>query len=152
MTIICAMRVGLLVQDGCFGSGVAALLDIFAAAEVLRPQIDPAIPALELVVAGPRRQVETHTGMRISPTRPLGELDDLDVVVVPGLGTMTGPETLAAVHSRDGRAVGRALERVDLDRSRIAAACTGVFAVAGTGLLDGRRATTTWSLSAAFRA
>lgn len=146
------MRIGLLVQDGCFTSALASIVDIVRIAELVRPQIDPALPALELAIAGPRRRVVTGAGMTVTAERTLRELDDLDVVIVPALGTLTAPDTEAAVAGREGRAVVRALGRIDPARCRLAAACTGVFPLAETGLLDGRRVTTTWFLLTAFRA
>jgi transcriptional regulator GlxA family with amidase domain len=145
------MRIGLVLQDRFFGSAVSSVMDILATAEAVRPDIDPSIPALEVVVAGPRRRVTSTAGMSIEATRSLRELDDLDVVVVPALGTITGPDTEAAVESAGGRAVVRALGGIDPARSRLAAACTGVFPLAETGILDGRRATTTWFLTPTFR-
>jgi transcriptional regulator GlxA family with amidase domain len=146
------MRIGLLVQDGCFTSAVTSVIDIIRTGELVRPEIDPALPALDLVLAGPRRRIVTGAGMTITTQRTLRELDDLDVVVVPALGTMTGPDTETAVAGPDGQAVVRALRTVDPDRARMAAACTGVFPLAETGLLDGRRVTTTWFLTTTFRA
>ncbi|MDB5065687.1 MAG: putative AraC family transcriptional regulator [Chloroflexi bacterium] len=150
--MIYAMRIGLLVQEGFFGSAVSSIMDIVTTAEAVRSEIDASIPPLEIVVAGPQRRVTSTGGMTIVPTRTLRELNDLDVVVVPALGTMTGPETEAAVESRAGRAMVRALGAIDTTRSRIAAACTGVFPLAETGILDGRRVTTTWFLTPTFRA
>jgi transcriptional regulator GlxA family with amidase domain len=150
--MVCAMRIGLLVQDGFFASAVTSVIDIVKTGELVRPQLDPSLPAIELTIAGPRRRVVTGSGMTITTERTLRELDDLDVVVVPALGTITGPDTEIAVAGRDGRAVVRALSTLDPDRSRIAAACTGVFPLAETGLLDGRRVTTTWFLLTTFRA
>jgi transcriptional regulator GlxA family with amidase domain len=145
------MRIGLLVQDGFFGSAVASILDIMAIAEVVRPQLDPSIPVIEMVIAGPRRRVTSGSGLTITTSHTLRELDDLDVVEVPALGTITGPDTEAAIESPAGRAAVRALARIDPSHSRIAAACTGVFALAETGLLDGRRVTTSWFLTPTFR-
>jgi transcriptional regulator GlxA family with amidase domain len=145
------MRIGLLVQDGFFGSAVASIVDIVTTAEVVRPQIDASIPPLELVVAAPRRRVTATGGMTIAAARTLREVDDLDVVVVPALGTLNGPDTEAALDSRSGRAIVRALRSIDPSRTRLTAACTGVFPLAETGLLDGRRVTTTWFLTPTFR-
>ena len=144
------MRIGVVTRDGCFGSGVSALLDIIGAAEFVRAGVDPAIPPFEIAVAAPRRRVTASNGMVITATRTLTELCDLDVVVVPALGTYTGPETAASVESPSGRAVVRALQAVDPTRTQLAAACTGVFALAETGILEGRRATTTWFLAPTF--
>lgn len=145
------MRIGLVVQDGSFGSAVAAIIDIMATAESVRSQVDSSIPPVELFVSARRRRVTTSGGLTVSATRTLGELDDLDVVVVPALGTLTGPDTEAALESSSGRAMVRALRTIDPSRTRLAAACTGVFPLAETGLIDGRRVTTTWFLMPTFR-
>ena len=148
---VCDMRIGLLVTDGCFGSGLAALVDILAAAEALRTEVDGSIPVIETVVAGAGRQVTAGSGMRIATQRGLRELDDLDVVVVPALGTMSAPATEAALDGPTGRSLVRAIRGIDTGTTRVAAACTGVFALAQAGLADGRRATTTWFLAPTFR-
>jgi transcriptional regulator GlxA family with amidase domain len=145
------MRIGVAVVDGCLGAAVASIVDIFSTAEVVRGQIDASIPPIELSLVGSRRRVTTSSGMTFTTTRTLRELDDLDVVVVAALGTLTGPDTEAALRTRDGSALVRALGAVDPDRSRLAAACTGVFALAETGHLDGRRVTTTWFLTPTFK-
>jgi transcriptional regulator GlxA family with amidase domain len=145
------MRIGLLVNDGCFASGVAALLDVLGTADAVRVEVDPSIPALETILAGPKRTVRLGSGLSVATERTLAELDDLDVVVVPAMGTMTGPDTEAALDSRTGRSVVRALRSADPERVRFAAACTGVFPLAASGLADGRRVTTSWFLTAAFR-
>jgi len=146
------MRIGLLVLDGCLGSAVASIIDIVTAAEALRPAVDPSIPGIELSVAGPRKRVTASNGMTITTDRTLRELADLDVVVVGALGTITGPDTEAALAGRAARSTVAALSTVDPGRARIAAACTGVFTVAETGLLDGRQVTTTWFLTPVFKA
>ena len=150
--MVCDMEIALVVHDGCFASGVASILDIVGTADLVRASVDPSIPPLRLSVAGPRRRVVTSAGMVLTPQRSLTELDDVDVVVLAGLGTLTGPDTEAAVTGPAGRATVRALGRLDPASTRFAAACTGVFPLAETGVLDGRRATTTWFLTPTFRA
>ena len=146
------MRIGILAQDGCFASTVASMIDIIETAEVVRPLIDPSIAPIAVEVAASRRSVMGTAGMTISAPRTLSELADLDVVVVPALGTITGPDIELALASPAGQRIVQALRTVDPDHVRLAAACTGVFTLAETGLLDGRRATTTWFLAPPFRA
>jgi transcriptional regulator GlxA family with amidase domain len=149
--IICAMRIGVLVQEEFFASGVAALADVFTIAEGARRELDPSIPAIEVSFAGSRRRIASSTGLVASTSRTLRELDDLDLVVVPAIGKVLGAEVVAALETGEGRSVVRALAGIDLDRARVAAACTGVFPLAASGLLDGRTVTTTWFLVPVFR-
>ncbi len=144
------MRVGVAVVDGCFTAAVAAIVDVLAVAEAIRPSVDPAIPPVEVAMLGTRRRVTTGSGWSIPTTGSLGDLPDVDVAMVPAMGTMTGDDTLAALEQTPVRRLVRALGRADGPR-RVAAACTGTFAVAEAGILDHGRATTSWWLGSAFR-
>ncbi|OSC42116.1 GlxA family transcriptional regulator [Mycobacterium decipiens] len=145
------MKIGIVAQEGCFASAVASMIDIFETAEAIRSQIDSSIVAITVEVAASRRSVTGTAGMTINATRTLSELADLDIVIVPALGTITGPTTESALASKAGQRIVGALRTVDPGRARLAAACTGVFTLAETGMLDGRRATTTWFLAQPFR-
>lgn len=148
---IFAMRIGLVVVDGAFVSGVAALLDIAATAEGCRGDLDEAIAPIIVEVAGRRPQVTTSAGLLVPVTRSLDDLEGFDVVVVPALGTMTGPDTLDALARREVGGVIDALASLDADGRTLAGACTGVFALGEAGHLAGHRATTSWWLWPSFR-
>src|SRR5258707_1105195 len=90
-------------------------------------------------------------GLPVPVAMPLGELPAAEVVVVPARGTMTAEDTLSALAARGSRAIIRVLGGLDPGVTTVAAACTGVFTLAESGLLDRRRATTSWWLGGAFR-
>jgi len=145
------MRVGLLASDGCFSSGLTALIDVLSTAEAQRPGVDPSIPPIRVDVTGTGRKVTTGAGLTVPVTMHLRELPTVDVVVVPALGTMTAEATLSALAARTTRAIIRTVGGLDPRTTTVAAACTGVFTLAESGLLDRHRATTSWWLGAAFR-
>ncbi len=144
------MRIGLIAIDGCFGSAVASVIDIVRVADGARGDVDPRIGPIELAILGPKRRVTTTASMTLSVDHPLSESGEFDVVVVPALGTLTAAATNDALQSRDARSVIASLGRLDETTTRIAAACTGVFAVAETGRMHHRRATTSWFLGPEF--
>ncbi|MEU6560965.1 GlxA family transcriptional regulator [Nocardia nova] len=80
--------------------------------------------------------VPTTAGYSISVTRGLSALDTADTVIIPGWLPVAEP--LSAP-------VRQALIRAHARGARLVTICSGVFALARTGLLDGRSATTHWA-------
>ncbi|MDB4965422.1 MAG: Transcriptional regulator [Myxococcales bacterium] len=143
------MRIQVLVLDGVFDIGLAAVLDTLATANDLAGD---GRSASRFVVerVGLRRRVQTQQGL-IVPVEPAGLGRAPDLVVVPALGCKT-PETLtAALARRDVAEAGAWLRHRAKAGARVAAACTATFVLAESGLLDGRVATTTWWLAPLFR-
>lgn len=139
------MRVDVLVLDGVFDLGLAALLDTLGTANDLSS--DGGVVSVRRI--GVRRRVRTYWGLTV----PLDEspAGAADVILVPALGCKT-PSTLGAALARADVADAGALLR---ERARagalVGAACTGTFVLAASSLLDGHRATTTWWLAPQFR-
>jgi len=68
------MRVGLLASDGCFSSGLTALIDVLSTAEAQRSDVDPSIPPIRVDVTGTSRTVTTGAGLTVPVTMHLREL------------------------------------------------------------------------------
>lgn len=144
------MRLHLLVLDGVFDLGLAALADTFATANELAATLPDAPAPIEMAFVGVRRRVRTAQGLTV-PVAPADTLQPPDLVLVPALGAKM-PDTLAArLAQRDVADAVPLLQRWARGATGVGAACTGTFLLAESGLLDGQRATTSWWLAPMFR-
>lgn len=87
-----------------------------------------------------RRAFVAESGIVFQPTCTIDSAPKLDTLIIPGGGGLRLPE----VNRRVARWI---LEKAKGTR-RIASVCTGIYGLAETGLLDGRRVTTHWRFAA----
>ncbi len=112
------------------------LLDVAGPAQAFSAAADHGA-RYHLVFVGAATSVTSYQGLALQLQGEWPRLTDRDLVLLPG-GRV------------DGRTPRRPLDRASAERirahheagGRVASVCSGAFALAGTGLLDGRRATT----------
>ncbi|WP_329548531.1 helix-turn-helix domain-containing protein [Streptomyces sp. NBC_01356] len=144
------MRVAVVVYDGVFDSGLAAVLDVLDNANALGGQIHESAPTWNVTLVGPEPQVRTGNGLLVAP-EPLDHARTADILVVPAFAGSDPAALLDHVGGDTSRAVRDLVAETRARGTTIASACAGTFLLAEAGVLDGLRATTTWWLSPVFR-
>jgi transcriptional regulator GlxA family with amidase domain len=144
------LRIGVLALEGCLLSSLASPCDMLRVAQKLveiRQPVDA--PRFESVLISARGEdrIALASGLTLSGLQPAPER--LDVLLIPGLMHGSADELSRRVAMLEPEI--DLLRRLHLRGTRLAGTCSGTFLLAETGLLDGRRATTSWWLSAMFR-
>lgn len=144
------IHVGILIYPGCLRSGAVVPLDVFQIANLigaLRPAAKRARIEGHWVSARP---VDAMTIEGITfPTQSLDAMN-LDALMVPGINegdTTKMPQVLKSLAAEQ-----TALQNYARRERPLIAGCSSALLLAEAGLLDGRRATTSWWLSNYFRA
>jgi transcriptional regulator GlxA family with amidase domain len=128
-----ARRIGFLGFDGAMALDIVGASDAFSCTR-LGEAGAPAYEVVLLSVTG--RPFATESGIVLSPHRGIRGRLELDTLIVPGGCGLREPE-------RNAEVVAWLRARAPKIR-RVATVCTGIYGLAPTGLLDGRRVTTHW--------
>lgn len=118
--------------------------EVFEAANQLaRGGTSPSHPLYELLVLSlDGTPFRAESGLRFVPDVALAQAPALDTLLVPGGRGLREPVALATIAEW--------LRRRQHTIRRIVSVCTGAWALAEAGLLDGQRATTHWRYADAF--
>jgi transcriptional regulator GlxA family with amidase domain len=140
------MKITFLAAEGCLASGITSLLDMFSIANMWQrslTDISEPLFATEIVTLG-GKPVLSSGCIQMLPHRPLEEVVQTDLVLIPPFIPLSDPVASSSSPLKDW------IIYHHNHRTPVAAMCTGVFLLADTGLLDGRRATTNWQFAGKF--
>ncbi len=132
-----ARRIGVLGFEGVNAVDIVGPMEAFATAGREDCTRKESRSAYQLCVIGlSEDRFATESGIQLIPHCGLKDAPSLDTLIVPGGWGLREPRTntpvVAWLRSRAPRI------------RRVASVCTGIYGLAPTGLLDGRRVTTHW--------
>ncbi|MFJ3394122.1 GlxA family transcriptional regulator [Leifsonia aquatica] len=125
-------RVGILVFDG------VKMLDFVGPAEVFHEASQRSEGYDIVLISASGDDITSSMGVRVGVQASVDDVGELDTLIVPGsegAPSVFTEEVLGAVAALAGRS------------RRVASICTAAFALAATGLLDGRTTTTHWKFA-----
>src|SRR5262245_56147984 len=120
------MRIDVLVLNGVFDTGLAAVLDAFATASELAVAQGLTSVAFDVSLVGPRRHARTNQGFTV-PVSPGNGRPPGDWVVVPAIAARAPDPLAAALATPEAQTAARLVRQRAESGALVAAACVGTF-------------------------
>ena len=134
------LRIGIVGFDQVDALDLVGPAEAFASAQTQDAKGN-VVAAYEVIILGlTHARFVAESGIVLHPRTTLRAAPKLDTIIIPGGAGLRRAET--------NRAVARWIEEQAKKARRIVSICTGIYALAPTGLLDGRRVTTHWRFAA----
>ena len=129
-------RIGIIGFNGAASGDLSAPAEAFSCVKLDQREPD-SVPGYEiLMLAASARPFASDSGLIFKPHVTFKNAPPLDTIIIPGGIALRSPAICAPI---------AAFVRQRMDHTRrIVALCTGVYALATTGFLAGRRVTTHW--------
>jgi transcriptional regulator GlxA family with amidase domain len=151
VTLASVNTVVLLAFDGCHTAAIASLTDLLRIANMYAARNETGPLFHWRTVSPDGRSVQAMGGLGLSVDGDLQDVSEPTVIFIPGIWYKDDGE-LAQRVDRLWLACRRWFESAYAQGASLAASCSGTFLLARTGLLDRRKATTSWWLEQTFRA
>ena len=142
------MKIAILALEGCMHSAIAGITDIFALANHVMQQSGASARFTCQTLSLDGKNVRAGGGQIVTVDGATSKAARFDAIVVPG--NLVDHVTAKRLQPQYDRA-GAWLRQQHANGRLIGAFCSGVFLLAGAGLLDDRRATITWWLQGELR-
>ena len=139
------INVSILAEQNCIATGVYGTQELLEGANLFS-EFSKGIKLFKpRIVSSDGKPVKAYTGTMITPAGSVAEFPDPDIIIIPAFFWDVNSIADLTGHHKEW------ITGQYRTGTTIAAMCTGVFALAGTGLLDNRQATTNWIFKNEFR-